>query len=156
MRVPTLGDREGEILEIGPREALVGLGALQMRLPLKSLVPLRRAARRAVKAKLATSAAERERRAEALSGGQVLGSVEARGPIDLRGMRVHEALEQVDQDLDTLLREGGGRALFLHGHGSGAIKRALREHLRALPYVDRVQPGEAAEGGDAVTAVLIT
>ena len=43
----------------------------------------------------------------------------------------------------------------LHGHGSGALKSALREHLARSPYVARSRPGESHEGGDAVTVVSL-
>ena len=44
----------------------------------------------------------------------------------------------------------------LHGHGSGALKAAVREHLQRSPYVSRARPGESHEGGDGVTVVQLT
>lgn len=73
--------------------------------------------------------------------------------VDLRGERVDEALERLDAFLDRAAR-GGGRALFVvHGHGTGALKRAVRSHLGATPYPLRWRAGEAGEGGDGVTVV---
>ena len=39
----------------------------------------------------------------------------------------------------------------LHGHGSGALKSAVREHLARSPYVKRARPAAQHEGGDQVT-----
>ena len=43
---------------------------------------------------------------------------------------------------------------ILHGHGTGALKHALREALSASPYVGTFRPGDRHEGGDAVTVVV--
>jgi DNA mismatch repair protein MutS2 len=39
----------------------------------------------------------------------------------------------------------------LHGHGTGALKISVREHLRASTYVEHSRPAESDEGGDAFT-----
>jgi DNA mismatch repair protein MutS2 len=44
----------------------------------------------------------------------------------------------------------------LHGHGTGALRTAVREHLRSnLPYVIESRAGDAAEGGDAITVFYL-
>jgi DNA mismatch repair protein MutS2 len=74
---------------------------------------------------------------------------------DVRGMRADEALREVEQFLDRALREGEASALIVHGHGTGALKGALREYLDASPYVGGYRPGESHEGGDGVTVVTL-
>jgi DNA mismatch repair protein MutS2 len=69
----------------------------------------------------------------------------------VRGMRVDEALRALDLELDRALRAGEERVQVLHGHGSGALKAAVREHLQRSPYVSRSRPAEQHEGGDGVT-----
>ena len=64
-----------------------------------------------------------------------------------------ELLREVDRFLDRLYAEGAPDAVILHGHGTGALKQALRDHLAASPYVSRFRPGERHEGGDAATTV---
>jgi len=64
---------------------------------------------------------------------------------------VDEALHALDEELDRRLREGASEVHILHGHGSGALKSAIREHLARSPYVRRAHPGESHEGGDAIT-----
>jgi len=71
--------------------------------------------------------------------------------LDLRGQRFDEALSQVDRFIDRLLSINEVAGFVLHGHGTGALKAGVREHLRASAYVEHSRPAEPAEGGDAFT-----
>jgi DNA mismatch repair protein MutS2 len=75
--------------------------------------------------------------------------------IDLRGMRVDEAIDLVDERLDRLFQAEAGAAYLVHGHGTGAVRRAVREHLRGHPLVAEWRPGAPGEGGDGTTAVRL-
>ena len=72
--------------------------------------------------------------------------------LDLRGERVDEALDKVDGFLDRLLSVGEPNGFVLHGHGTGALKLAVRAHLQASSYVERSGPADADCGGDAFTS----
>jgi DNA mismatch repair protein MutS2 len=71
--------------------------------------------------------------------------------LDLRGQRMEEALEAVDAFLDRLTREEERAGFVLHGHGTGRLKTAVREHLGRSRYVERSGPAEPDDGGDAFT-----
>lgn len=71
--------------------------------------------------------------------------------LDLRGQRVEASLDEVDRFLDQLLRRGETSGFVLHGHGTGALKLAVRAHLSAHPVVGKTRPAERDEGGDAFT-----
>jgi DNA mismatch repair protein MutS2 len=43
--------------------------------------------------------------------------------------------------------------IIIHGHGTGALKKIVREYLAASPYVRRFAPGGKSQGGDGVTVV---
>jgi DNA mismatch repair protein MutS2 len=75
--------------------------------------------------------------------------------VDLRGLRAHEATAMAEQFLDRALGAGRKVAFFIHGHGTGALRDAVRETLRASHYVARMRPGETGEGGDGVTVVWL-
>jgi DNA mismatch repair protein MutS2 len=75
--------------------------------------------------------------------------------LDLRGMRVHEALDSADKALDDALRAGEEVLFVIHGHGTGALRTALREHLPGHPLVERYEAGAPREGGDGVTVVFL-
>lgn len=72
---------------------------------------------------------------------------------DVRGQRVDEALDKIDAFLDKLVRDGMEVAFILHGHGTGALKVAVRAHLSKAPQVSAWRPANANEGGDAYTVV---
>jgi DNA mismatch repair protein MutS2 len=75
--------------------------------------------------------------------------------LDVRGMRVDELLREVDRFLDRMYADGERDCLILHGHGTGALKQALRDHLSASPYVGAFRAGDRHEGGDAATLVTL-
>lgn len=72
---------------------------------------------------------------------------------DLRGQRVDEALDTLEHFLDARAREGLKVVFVLHGHGTGALKTAVRAALPTSRYVRRARPADADEGGDAFTVV---
>ena len=73
--------------------------------------------------------------------------------LDLRGARVDEAREMLDQYVDQASVAGAGRVTVIHGHGSGALRDALRAQLSGHPLVKSWRPGERGEGGDGATIV---
>ncbi|HET9551681.1 MAG TPA: Smr/MutS family protein, partial [Anaeromyxobacteraceae bacterium] len=148
VRIASLG-QEGEVLEVDGKQALVQAGPLRMRRPLADLVPLTGKAR---EARLAKSRSDRLAAAEEARP-DAPRSAERR--LDVRGLRVEELLREVDRFLDRLYTEGEPDCAILHGHGTGALKQALRDALAASPYVGAFRPGDRHEGGDAVTVVTL-
>ncbi|HPJ35297.1 MAG TPA: endonuclease MutS2 [Spirochaetota bacterium] len=73
--------------------------------------------------------------------------------IDLRGMRVEEALSVMDRELDRMDRNSIDIVIVIHGHGTGALKEAVREALKMNIYVRDFRHGDYGEGGDGVTVV---
>ena len=71
--------------------------------------------------------------------------------IDLRGKRVDEALQEIEYAVDRMIRSGIRSAVVIHGHGTGALKEAVRQWLRYSSYILQSRPGEYGEGGDGVT-----
>lgn len=74
---------------------------------------------------------------------------------DLRGLRVDEALEQVDAALDRAFSAGRARVRLIHGHGTGILREAVRAHLAKAPHVRSHAPGADHEGGNGVTVALL-
>ena len=73
--------------------------------------------------------------------------------LDLRGARVEEALELLDRYIDQAALAGAPRVTVIHGHGSGALRDALRAQLRGHTLIKSWRPGERGEGGDGATIV---
>ena len=74
--------------------------------------------------------------------------------MDLRGLRVDEALARVDTALNDAALDGAGALRIIHGKGTGALRRAIREYLADHPLVAAANNGEGP-GGDGVTVVEI-
>ncbi len=75
----------------------------------------------------------------------------SKNTLDLRGMRYQEAEVRVEGFLDKACRERLPNVFIIHGHGTGALKKMVRETLSLSPYVSDFRPGEKGEGGDGVT-----
>ena len=78
--------------------------------------------------------------------------------LDVRGHRADEAIALLDRFLDESLMAGRDVAFIVHGHGTGALRTAIRSHL-ATPagqrVVEKFRPGEPTEGGDGITVAFI-
>ena len=74
--------------------------------------------------------------------------------IDLRGCRVDEALERVDDLLNNASLDGVASVRIIHGKGAGILRRAIRERLERHPLASSVAGGEGA-GGEGVTVVEV-
>ncbi|SEU25798.1 DNA mismatch repair protein MutS2 [Myxococcus fulvus] len=145
--------RDVEILELADGHAVVSAGgAMKMRVPTSELSGSR--TRKPQQAKFP----ERQKQDAVLKRA----STAAGAPVDatnfrcdVRGMRADEALAEVESFLDQGMRSGEEAALIVHGHGTGALKQALRDYLANSPYIRMYRPGESHEGGDGVTVVAL-
>ena len=77
------------------------------------------------------------------------------GTLDLRGERVDAAFDRIDKFIDDSLLASREVICLLHGHGTGALRAAVREHCNAHPMVAKLRPGTPPEGGDGVTLVWL-
>jgi DNA mismatch repair protein MutS2 len=75
--------------------------------------------------------------------------------LDLRGERVEAAIEQLGAYLDEALLAGLDEAVVVHGAGTGALRRAIREFLAEHPRVRSTRPGRREEGGDGATVAAL-
>lgn len=75
--------------------------------------------------------------------------------LDLRGYRVEEALDSLEVFLDKASLVNLTPVYIIHGHGTGALKSAIRDYISTSPYVAKFRFGEPSEGGDGVSIVDI-
>lgn len=75
--------------------------------------------------------------------------------LDLRGMRVEEALDRTDKYLDDAGLAGLERVYIVHGKGTGALRSAVQEHLQVHHGVESYRLGKQGEGDAGVTVVNI-
>ncbi|MBS2012239.1 MAG: Smr/MutS family protein [Deltaproteobacteria bacterium] len=75
---------------------------------------------------------------------------------DLRGLRSDDALSLAVSFLDRALNENRRVCFLIHGHGTGALKEAIRRELKSSPYVRYFRAGTSGEGGDGVTIAWLS
>ncbi len=80
---------------------------------------------------------------------------EAATKIRLVGLRVDEALSELEPFLNHAALAGFQEVAVIHGIGKGLLARAVREHLHGHPLVKSYRKGEQSEGGAGVTMVVL-
>lgn len=73
--------------------------------------------------------------------------------LDVRGYRVQDALELLEEFLDKASLNNLTPIYVIHGHGTGALKSSIRDYISTSPYVSAYRAGETSEGGDGVSVV---
>ena len=71
--------------------------------------------------------------------------------INLIGMHVDEAMQELDKYLDDAYLAHLPKVRIIHGRGTGALKSAVQTMLRRNKHVAKYRPGEFDEGGYGVT-----
>ena len=140
VRIASLGVT-GELVErSGDRNAWVVVRGKRIQVPASELTAL------------AGEVASRPAR----SGGVRTPSVElAPAEINLVGLRVDEALPQVDRLLDQAAMSDRSEVRVIHGFGTGRLRKAVGTLLDDHPHVATHRPGGAGEGGGGVTVVRL-
>ncbi|HKA92086.1 MAG TPA: Smr/MutS family protein [Haliangiales bacterium] len=75
--------------------------------------------------------------------------------VDVRGERVDDALALIDKFIDESLLASRDVAFVIHGHGTGALRNAVREHLAMHAAVSKWRAGKENEGGDGITVLWL-
>jgi DNA mismatch repair protein MutS2 len=131
---------KGSVIEIDGEEAEVQVGPARARVKRSDLELI-----------AATPVAE-----PASRGYRVIHSARSPGEqIEVRGCTVDDALEQIDRHLDAASLAGLPWVRIIHGKGTGALRRAVREFLADHPLVSSYEPGARNEGGEGVTVARL-
>jgi DNA mismatch repair protein MutS2 len=132
---------EGRLEELDGKRALVRVGGKRLRCERHELTR-------------AAGQTEPARRPAARSRVAVHTSEDAGGDeLNLVGERVEQALVRLDRWLDRILLEDRRSVRVIHGHGSGRLREAVREHLRGHPAIRSYRPAPRERGGDGATEV---
>lgn len=73
--------------------------------------------------------------------------------LDVRGMRVDEALTAVTYFIDDAIQLEYPQVRILHGTGTGALREAIRQYLATVPGVSRYRDEHVQFGGAGITVV---
>jgi DNA mismatch repair protein MutS2 len=128
----------GTIAEITGTDATVlGRGGLRVRVPLERLRPDRDGG--------ATEPAEAAVTVRAMVQNDIPDE------IDLRGKTAQEAREAVRDLVDQASLAGRAEVRVIHGRGTGAVRKAVRDELAKHPLVD----GQESDSADGATVVRL-
>jgi len=78
---------------------------------------------------------------------------DARTELKLIGKKTDEAVELTDKFLDEAFLNGLTEVRIIHGHGTGALRRAITELLKDHPHVARFAAAPQDQGGAGATIV---
>lgn len=73
--------------------------------------------------------------------------------LNLIGRTTDEAADLVDKFLDQAFLNGQRQLRIIHGHGTGALRRAVADLLADHPHVARFTPAPQDQGGSGATIV---
>ncbi len=135
VKVRTFGGNRGRILSIEGRMATIQVGALRIQRPMDELEWLE------------TTAGAPHRPTSRATAAHWDTSAPASRTLDLRGKRYDEAVGDLEQFLDQAFRSGSAQVKIVTGHGTGAVKTALKEVAGRLPYIKEVRPERAMDDG---------
>lgn len=133
----------GEVIEMRETEALVAVGSARLRVGLDRLDRVGGPRKQEVTVR---------RSVDSVGGWS---PTTARTRIDLRGLRVDEALAEVVRLVDEAVAAGLSSVEILHGKGTGALRSAIHEYLAARGDVSGFDDAPVEQGGAGVTIVRI-
>ena len=141
-------DAIGEVIGLSGKRATVGFGQILTTIDLNRLEPIsnaeyKKATRELRPAAPPTNFSTAERR------------LQFHEQIDVRGMRVAEAVETVQDFVDEAIMLGFSEIRILHGKGTGALKEEIRSYLRTVPLVRSAKDEHEEMGGAGITVVKL-
>jgi DNA mismatch repair protein MutS2 len=150
-----LGDRvtvstlntEGVVTALGEADAEVQIGSLRVR---ARLVDLQRKGQE-LESPEGKKEEERKQTVEGNARATVSGTKSPGIELNLRGKLVEDGLEELDRYLEKAYSSGLLFVRIVHGKGTGRLREAVRNALKASPYVASFEEPKDNEGGAGVT-----
>jgi DNA mismatch repair protein MutS2 len=71
--------------------------------------------------------------------------------VDVRGRRADETRATIRERIDAAAMAGLPSVRVIHGHGTGALRAAVRDELGRHPLVAHAEPAPPDQGGDGAT-----
>ena len=137
----------GKLLEIQGKAAIVAFGQIKSTVALNRLE--RVSAGQAKQAEQRMAAQRSSNATEDIRNRQLTFKQE----IDVRGMRVDEALQAVVYFIDDAAMVSATQVRILHGTGTGALRQAIRDYLHQASMVKSYRDEHVQFGGAGITVV---
>ena len=147
----SLGDRviiddgavTGEIASLNGGKAVVLFGSAQTRVAVNRLT------------RVAGPEQQRVIVRQERNEGSAPSITQVRSKLDVRGMRVAEALSEVTILIDQGIVAGLKMVEVLHGKGTGALRQAIAEYASSRPDVMKVDEAHPDQGGHGVSFIWL-
>lgn len=136
VHVNTFDQRGTLVEESGNKEWVVQMGMLKMKVKEKDMTLVEK---------------EKQEPQRSTSLRASVGSV--RTEIDLRGERTEEAVNRLDRYIDQALLANYEMVTVIHGMGTGAVRKAVKEYLKNHSQVSSHKDAPANQGGNGATIV---
>ncbi|MFB4165834.1 endonuclease MutS2 [Alteribacillus sp. JSM 102045] len=82
-------------------------------------------------------------------------NTDVKSELDLRGMRYEDAMRKVEKYLDDAVLAGYPQVHIIHGKGTGALRKGVKDLLKKHPSVSQTRDGGMNEGGLGNTVVQL-
>lgn len=159
---PKVGERafvtslraDGEVVSLHGKTARVRVGTLTTQVNIKQLQAAKKPVAHEKKNKPKHSKKKKSKSKKRQSELDIAVRLPS-NTFDMRGMRVDEGLEDLSLFLDQCLMRHHDYAFILHGHGTGALKSAIRQWLPSSAHVSQWARATEDQGGDAFTVVAL-
>ena len=133
-------DTSGEITEIKKNKITIRFGALTTKTSIKNIEKVDHGNAKKVKKYISESSYFNKQQS-------------FKSEIDIRGMRTHEALSNVDSLIDSALIMGVSRLRILHGKGNGILRKEIRKHLKQNPTIVNMSYERVGLGGEGISII---
>ncbi len=142
VKVASLG-KQGTVTDVSEGGiATVEIGNLKLKIKTSDLVEL--------------TAKQPEKKASKKEGtGVEIPRVSARWEVKVIGLRVDDAISVVEKAINDAFLGGLSELTIIHGRGTGALKKAVREYASRHALVKGFKAADHALGGDAVTILQL-
>jgi DNA mismatch repair protein MutS2 len=139
-------DRDAEVASVdaGKGRVSVRIGQKELSVPISSV------------------GAPRDARKERQTGrgtvtvpGNAVSDLNIETEIKLIGLRVDEAMEKLEPFLNRTSLAGVASVRVIHGIGTGALRKAVKEHLKGHPLVEGFMDAPTEQGGAGATIVRL-
>lgn len=149
--VPVVGDRVrmrdtssvGVLLEINGKRGVVAVGDLRITAKLKELQIIQPGNAPSNNKKSREKSQRIEKRANVSQ------------ELNVMGLRVEGAIPIVSKFMDDAILAGLTEVRILHGKGTGALREAIRQHVRLYPEVQSTKDERIEAGGEGWTVVRL-
>lgn len=134
--------RKGTVVERSPKgDWIVATGSMRINMPETDLIPLPQRNKKKEPYEVAITETESEDKP----------SFE----IDVRGLRMEEAVEVVEKQIDKAVLHGLNEFHIIHGKGEGILQRGVHEYLSSIRLVDEYHYSHPSQGGHGKTVVRL-